>query len=51
MENDLFALVALNIPIDKNFHYRVPEEHRNRIAVGKRLLVPFGPSRRVGFTC
>jgi primosomal protein N' (replication factor Y) len=49
VSENLFALVALSIPIDKSFHYRVPEEHRDRIAVGKRVLVPFGPSQRVGY--
>ena len=49
MSENLYALVALSIPIDKSFHYRVREEDRARIAVGKRVLVPFGPSERVGF--
>ncbi len=49
MSEPLYALVALSIPIDKSFHYRVREEDRGRMAVGKRVLVPFGPSQREGY--
>jgi len=43
------AEVALNIPVGKSFHYRVPEALRPRIAVGDRLLVPFSNRKAEGF--
>ncbi|WP_457567329.1 replication restart helicase PriA [Desulfurobacterium sp.] len=40
----MFAEVALNIPLDKTFIYRVPETVTSEPAVGKRVIVPFGRS-------
>jgi len=44
--SDLIADIAVNISIDKTFHYRVPEEMKDRLVPGSRVLVPFG-SRRI----
>ncbi len=43
---DLVADIAVNIAVHKTFHYRVPEELRDRLVPGSRVLVPFG-SRRI----
>jgi primosomal protein N' (replication factor Y) len=44
--SDRIADIAVNISVNKTFHYRVPEELRARLAQGARVLVPFG-SRRI----
>ncbi|SNR75186.1 replication restart helicase PriA [Desulfurobacterium atlanticum] len=38
----MYAEVALNIPIDKTFVYRVPENLVEKLEKGKRVIVPFG---------
>jgi len=45
----MFVNVALNIPSEKKFTYAVPENLRQKIAVGKRVFVPFGNKKRTGF--
>jgi primosomal protein N' (replication factor Y) len=47
--SDLVADIAVNIAVNKTFHYRVPGELRGRIVPGSRVLVPFG-SRRIAGT-
>ncbi len=46
----LYAAVALNVPMDKLFHYRVPEALRAAVTVGARVRVPFGRREMTG-TC
>jgi primosomal protein N' (replication factor Y) len=46
----IYAAVALNVPMDKLFHYRVPEALRGEVAVGARVRVPFGRREMTG-TC
>ncbi len=38
----MYIEVAINIPADRTFTYTVPAEAHGEIAVGKRVLVPFG---------
>jgi primosomal protein N' (replication factor Y) len=38
----MYVEVAINIPADRTFTYAAPAEWRGEIAVGKRVLVPFG---------
>lgn len=38
----MYAEVALNIPLDKTFVYRVPENLIEKVEKGKRVIVPFG---------
>ncbi|HUH67144.1 MAG TPA: primosomal protein N' [Syntrophales bacterium] len=45
----MFVTVAVNIPAEKTFTYSVPETLRDEIAVGKRVLVPFGRRRITGY--
>jgi primosomal protein N' (replication factor Y) (superfamily II helicase) len=45
----MFVRVAIAIPSPKTFTYTVPENHVSAVAVGKRVLVPFGNRRVTGF--
>jgi primosomal protein N' (replication factor Y) (superfamily II helicase) len=45
----MYVNVSLNIPADKLFTYRVPENILSDIKIGKRVFVPFGRRRRTGF--
>ncbi len=42
------AEVAVNAPVDKLYHYEVPEELRGSLEIGHRVLVPFGGRLRTG---
>src|SRR4051812_40166947 len=42
----LFADVVFDRPLDHAFSYAVPDPLRDRIAVGKRVRVPFGRGDR-----
>lgn len=41
--------VALPVPVDKTFTYKIPEHLVGRVAPGCRVLVPFGPRRMTGY--
>ncbi|MBI2104153.1 MAG: primosomal protein N' [Candidatus Omnitrophica bacterium] len=43
------AEVAFNLPLDKSFHYLIPEAMRQTLAPGMRVAAPFGPRERIGF--
>jgi len=45
----MIAEIAVGLPIDKTFHYSVPGSLKEKIAVGKRVWVPFGQKRLVGY--
>ena len=44
-----YASIAIKLPLDKQFTYRVPKPLENKIALGMRVWVPFGPRRIVGY--
>jgi len=44
-----FAQIAIALPIDRLFHYGIPGNLSNDIAVGKRVFVPFTNRRVVGY--
>jgi primosomal protein N' (replication factor Y) len=48
---DLFAEIVFDRPIDQAYTYAVPELARHQVAVGKRILAPFGKGQKatVGF--
>lgn len=49
MNNKLFAGVIIDQAhpsLDKIFHYSIPEKLRDKIQLGMRVMVPFGPSNR-----
>ncbi len=45
----MFVTVAINIPAEKTFSYEVPAAQEKDVAVGKRVLVPFGNRRLTGY--
>ncbi|HQL00157.1 MAG TPA: primosomal protein N' [Smithellaceae bacterium] len=45
----MYVTVALNIPADKCFTYRVPAPLRAQAQIGQRVFVPLGNRRRTGF--
>ncbi len=44
-----FAEIAVALPIDKLFQYKIPEELYNDVKIGVRVFVPFGPRTIVGY--
>ncbi|MDE6832456.1 MAG: hypothetical protein K2J07_06980 [Muribaculaceae bacterium] len=42
---DKFAEILLPLPLDTSFTYRIPAEIEHRVAVGHRVIVPFGTKR------
>lgn len=46
---DTFAEIAVGLPVRKPFHYRVPVSLKEKVEIGKRVWVPFGPRRLVGY--
>jgi primosomal protein N' (replication factor Y) (superfamily II helicase) len=45
----MIAEVAVGLPIDKTFHYLIPASLKDRIEIGKRVWIPFGQKRLVGY--
>ena len=48
-ETRTYASVALNVPLDSLFDYRIPEPLRDEIEIGARVRVPFGRREMVGY--
>jgi primosomal protein N' (replication factor Y) len=44
-----FAQIAIALPIDRLFHYRIPGNLSEEIAIGKRVFIPFTNRRVVGY--
>ncbi len=44
-----YVEIAIGLPVRKPFHYRVPEGLKEKAFLGKRVLVPFGPRKVVGY--
>ena len=44
-----FAEVVVSLPVEGRFHYAVPPHLIGGLAVGHRVLVPFGARRVTGF--
>jgi len=45
----MFAQVVVPLPIDRVFTYSLPEEIREEIEIGKRVLVPFSGRHLTGY--
>ncbi len=43
------AKVVVNLALDREFDYRIPERLRGQLRVGCRVWVPFGRSSRIGY--
>ncbi len=48
-DTTIYAQIALPIPVDQTFTYRVPHEICEALNIGVRVLVPFGPRRLTGY--
>ena len=46
---NIYAAVALNVPLPGPFHYSVPSPLRGSIEIGARVRVPFGRREMTGF--
>ncbi|MCD5390776.1 primosomal protein N' [candidate division NPL-UPA2 bacterium] len=44
-----YAQIVVGLPIDRIFHYSIPEGMREEIDVGKRVMVPFAGQRLTGY--
>ncbi len=44
-----YAVVAVGFAIDKLFHYSIPEDIQHKVALGKRVLVPFRQKKTLGY--
>ncbi|MEA3369484.1 MAG: primosomal protein N' [Candidatus Ratteibacteria bacterium] len=49
MSNKTYAGIVFDLPINKEFHYRIPRELKDRAVIGKRVSVPFGKKTLPGF--
>jgi len=47
--SNAYAEVAINIPLNKTFHYHVPLHLRAGLALGMRVRIPFGHKTTTGF--
>jgi len=45
----LYAEVAVAVPVDHPYTYSIPEDLRDEVAVGKRVLIPFGKKYMTGY--
>jgi len=45
----LFVEVAVVLPVIGTYHYQVPVHLRQKVAVGRQVLVPFGSRRLTGY--
>ncbi len=44
----MFACVVLPVPLDRSFHYLIPEALAGKVVPGARVEVPFGPRHMCG---
>ena len=47
--NYKYAKIAVPLPMDRIFHYRIPENLRNEVEPGKRVRVEFGRKEMIGY--
>ena len=47
-EDPLYCDVSLPVPMEQAFTYKLPLTLRHRVAVGCRILVPFGTRQLAG---
>lgn len=45
----MYVNIAVALPVEHLYTYRVPEEFRDEVAVGKRALIPFGRKYVTGY--
>lgn len=44
-----YAEIAVGLPVRRPFHYKIPVELKDKTEIGKRVWVPFGTRRLVGY--
>lgn len=49
MADKRFAEVVTGLPIDKVFHYSIPQDLEGSVKVGMRVEIPFGARRIIGY--
>ncbi len=49
MSDTDYAEIAVGLPVRKPFHYKIPQELKDKVALGKRVWVPFGPRKIIGY--
>ena len=47
----MFAEVVLPLPLDKAFHYSIPDNLKNSVRPGIRVSIPFGNKKLIGYVC
>jgi len=45
----MYVKIAINIPTESSFTYSVPDALQEKLAIGKRALVPFGARKLTGY--
>ena len=45
----LYAEIALDLPLERTFHYSIPAKLKKNTEVGKRAWVEFGNKEKVGY--
>lgn len=49
MNSDVYVEVAVSLPVEEGFFYKVPPSLHDLVAVGTRVIVPFGKRKVTGF--
>lgn len=49
MKDRRFVEVAPSLPLSKPFYYQIPENLRDNLEIGKRVLIPLGKRRVTGY--
>ena len=49
MSNKAYAGIIFDLPVNKEFHYRIPRKLKDKVAIGKRVSAPFGKKTLPGF--
>lgn len=44
-----YAQIAIPLPVYQTFTYKIPEDLQEEIAIGKRIMVPFGSRQLTGY--
>ncbi|MGB2706210.1 MAG: primosomal protein N' [Candidatus Omnitrophota bacterium] len=44
-----YAEIAVSLPVDKTFHYRIPRKMQGKVEPGKRVWIEFGKRKIVGY--
>jgi primosomal protein N' (replication factor Y) len=48
-KGEVYAEIAITLPLEKTFHYAIPPQFQSLCEVGKRVLVPFGKRTITGY--